>query len=130
MFKRKQISICANDIEPSFVITYTINKDSDTVENLQYWVKEELQHNISFLYIVSKMIMRLKKIPFLNEKRVFQTYQDVFDIGDIYNNYKLSSKHFKMLKLVKQTKPHLGFIEITNQQIDITIKNYIEKGEL
>ena len=127
--ERKTIGICVYDVEPTFAITYSVNSEN-IVEHLRFWIKEEFKTNVGLLTTISIFISKLNKPKKLEEKEIFINYQNEFRIETLYNNYQLSTKQYNNKDTLETQKPYLGFDRVTKQDINIIIKNYIEKGEI
>ncbi len=132
MIERKTISIYAYDFEPTVAITYSVNKE-DTVENLQFWIREDFKYNYSILRRILDMLSHLETIePFseIIERDIYQTYQEAFDIECLNANYSITVKELHTKKVVNTLKPYRNFVKSSKESINVFIKNYIEKGEI
>ena len=131
LLERKTISIFAYDLDPTVAITYNVSKE-DTIDNIQFWVRENFKYNYSILRRILDMISKLEILKIENpiiEKDIYRFYQETFDIECLNANYKITVDEFRTKKMSNTIKPYRNFIKTTKQSINIFIKNYIEKGE-
>ena len=132
LIERKTISIFAYEFEPTVAITFNVDKEG-TVECLQFWVRKDYKYNYSILRRILDVASQLEIIAISNpiiQKDVFQAYQKSFDMEILTTNYYLKTDNFNTKKISKNMKPHRNFIKTSKQNINIFIKNYIEKGEI
>lgn len=118
---RKTISIKHNN---DFVYCLTYNLEENIiVKNLQYWVKENLQDNFTYLYRIQQLNIGLKanSKEHILEKTLFEQLKRV-------DTFVLGFENFNTQKASDVKKPHLNFVLLNEKEIDEKIENYI-KGE-
>jgi hypothetical protein len=116
---RKTVSIPKNN-QIVYCLTYNFD-DENIATNLQWWIEEESQDNVTYLYRISQLISGIKanSKEIITEKTIFAQFQNL-------NKFSVRIEKFNTLRLSKLRKPYRNFVLLNEKEIDKKIDDYIK----